>query len=94
MMPGCFSSSRSRLAPDLGLMPLLVSLSSYFVPPRIFRTGGTCEGLGQWCPRFIKNQALYKRVFEAPIMSYFTDYVCPFQLFKQPGNPREPVRLP
>src|SRR5271165_4891064 len=36
MMPGCFSSSRSRLGPDLGLVRLLVSLSSYFVPPRIF----------------------------------------------------------
>lgn len=30
MMPGCFSSSRSRLGPDLGLIRLLLSLSSYF----------------------------------------------------------------
>ena len=44
-MPGCFSSSRSRLGPDLGIMRLLVSLFSYFAP-RDFRTGGTCEGLG------------------------------------------------
>jgi hypothetical protein len=34
MMPDCFSRSRSRLGPDLGLMRLLVSLSSYFAPPR------------------------------------------------------------
>src|SRR5208282_6171338 len=36
MMPGCFSSSRSRLGPDLELMRLLISLSLYFAPPRIF----------------------------------------------------------
>jgi hypothetical protein len=37
-MPGCFSSSRSRLGPELGLMRLLVSLSSYFAPSRIFES--------------------------------------------------------
>jgi len=36
MMPGCRSSSRSRLGPDLGLMRLLVSLFSHSAPREIF----------------------------------------------------------
>jgi hypothetical protein len=30
MMPGCCSSSRSRLGPDLGLMRFFVSLFSHY----------------------------------------------------------------